>query len=400
MGTCYETEMGKLGRVVVAMSGGVDSAVAAARLHEAGHEVVGVTLHLWDYPDDPSAKGGHGRCCAPEDQYDARRTADALGFAHYTFDRRALFAEKIVAPFVDAYLSGETPSPCTACNRSVKLAELFAIADKLGAEHVATGHYAKVDRDADGTAYIAEGRDASKDQSYFLYAIPEPCVRRLVFPLGDSMKPDVRAEAVRRALPGAQKGESQELCFVGNGSYAGFVEERAGAPAASRIRPGAIVDADGRVVGAHEGIHRFTVGQRKGLGVAVGRPVFVTRVDAATGTVHLGDEHALTAASADLDDLVLAPKVTLPRDVRVRVRYRHEGTAARVAWCGGGRAVAQFLGPVRAVTPGQVAVLYDGARVLGGGRIVAAQPLGEARKQDRTMQATPHDSQSAVLYRS
>src|SRR5512140_2416284 len=154
-------------RIIVAMSGGVDSAVAAARLHAAGHEVIGVTLHLWDYPDDPNAKGGHGRCCAPEDQYDARRTADRLGFAHYTFDRRALFEERVVAPFVDAYLSGETPSPCTACNRGVKLGELFKIADRLGAERVATGHYARIVRDDADHAWLARGRDESKDQSYF-----------------------------------------------------------------------------------------------------------------------------------------------------------------------------------------------------------------------------------------
>src|SRR5215471_1769445 len=168
------------------MSGGVDSAVAAARLHDEGHEVIGVTLHLWDYPEDPAAPGAHARCCAPEDQYDARRTADKLGFAHYTFDRRELFARTVVAPFVDAYLAGETPSPCTACNRGVKIAELLALADKLGASRIATGHYARVLEDAHGTPYLAAGVDASKDQSYFLYASTEAQLRRLVFPLGAS----------------------------------------------------------------------------------------------------------------------------------------------------------------------------------------------------------------------
>src|SRR5215471_2581858 len=233
------------------MSGGVDSAVAAARLHDEGHEVIGVTLHLWDYPEDPAAPGAHARCCAPEDQYDARRTADKLGFAHYAFDRRELFARAVVEPFVDAYLAGETPSPCTACNRGVKLAELFAIADRLGAEKVATGHYARVVRDADGTPWLAEGQDRTKDQSYFLYASPRAWLERLVFPLGESTKAEVRAEALARALPGATKGESQELCFVGTGkgAYAAFVESRADA---SRVRPGKIVDAEGRVVGAHD----------------------------------------------------------------------------------------------------------------------------------------------------
>jgi tRNA-uridine 2-sulfurtransferase len=355
-------------RVVVAMSGGVDSAVAAARLHSAGHEVIGVTLHLWDYPDDPEAKGGHARCCAPEDQYDARRTADALGFAHYTFDRRALFAEKIVAPFVDAYLAGETPSPCTACNRGVKLKELFAIATRLGAQRVATGHYARIVRDDQNIAFLACCNDASKDQSYFLYATPQSELERLVFPLGESTKSEVRAEALARGLPGATKGESQELCFVGSGAraYTSFVEERA----LGRVRPGAIVDGEGRIVGAHGGVHRFTVGQRKGLGVALGTPAFVTQLDAATGTVHLGTkESALDAMGADLDDVVLARDMTLPLVARVRIRYRHEGALAELSASPSGVRI-RFHEPVRAVTPGQVAVFYDGARVLGGGRIV------------------------------
>ena len=355
-------------RIVVAMSGGVDSAVAAARLHDAGHEVVGVTLHLWDYPEH-EGPGSHGRCCAPEDQYDARRTADALGFPHYTFDRRALFARDVVTPFVDAYLEGETPSPCTACNRGVKLKELFAIADRLGASSVATGHYARVLRDA-GVPRLAAGVDPAKDQSYFLYASPRAELERLVFPLGESTKAEVRSEASRRGLPGATKGESQELCFVGAGAgaYAAFVEARAGA----RIRPGAIVDHDGRVVGAHEGVHRFTLGQRKGLGVALGKPVFVSHIDAQTARVQLGDEASLASTEARLLDLVLADGVRLPVRARVRVRYRHEGAMATLTSAcptGSGEATVVFDNPVRAVTPGQIAVLYDGDRVLGGGRI-------------------------------
>jgi len=358
-------------RVIVAMSGGVDSAVAAARLHAAGeHEVVGVTLHLWDYADDPGAKA-HARCCAPEDQYDARRTADALGFAHYTFDRRELFAEKVVAPFVEAYLAGETPSPCTACNRGVKLAELFAIADRLGARFVATGHYARVLPGEHGPR-LAAGLDASKDQSYFLYATPRAWLERLVFPLGQSNKTEVRGEAVARALPGAGKGESQELCFVGAGAgaYARFVEKRAG----GRVRPGAIVDSSGRAVGRHEGVHRFTVGQRKGLGVALGKPAFVARIDPESATVHLGEGDALDARGAEIDDVTFADGVELPIErARVRVRYRHEGATGRIARAGEGRATIAFDEPVRAVTKGQVAVLYDERdRVMGGGRISGA----------------------------
>jgi tRNA-specific 2-thiouridylase len=353
--------------VIVAMSGGVDSAVAAARLVDEGHDVVGVTLHLWDYPDDGDAKA-HGRCCAPEDQYDARRTADVLGFPHFTFDRRALFARTVVEPFVEAYLAGATPSPCTACNRGVKLGELFALADRLGASHVATGHYARTGRDDRGAPFLREGKDPSKDQSYFLYATPRAQIERLMVPLGDSLKSEVRAEGIARRIPGATKGESQELCFVGAGAgaYASFVEERA----RDRIRPGPIVDGEGRVVGTHEGVHRFTVGQRKGLGVALGERTFVAAIEPDTATVRLGRSDALAAATAVVDDLVLAPGVTLPADARVRVRYRHDGEAARIeANDAGTGATIAFARPVRAVSRGQIAVFYDGDRVLGGGRI-------------------------------
>ncbi|MGH7437432.1 MAG: tRNA 2-thiouridine(34) synthase MnmA, partial [Polyangiaceae bacterium] len=313
-------------RIVVAMSGGVDSSVAAARLLDAGHEVVGVTLHLWDYPE--SEERGHGRCCAPEDQYDARRVADALGFPHYTFDRRELFARTVVAPFVDAYLDGATPSPCTTCNRHVKLAELFDIADRFGARCVATGHYARIVRAPEGVTRLAMGADRSKDQSYFLYATPLAWLDRLVFPLGESTKAEVRAEAVARRLPGAGKGESQELCFVGPQAhaYTEFVEQRG----AGRVRPGAIVDDRGRAVGTHAGIHRFTVGQRRGVGFSVGKPAFVTRIDAGSATIHLGDDDALHASSARLADLCLAEGESLPLRARVRVRFRHEGEAATV----------------------------------------------------------------------
>jgi tRNA-specific 2-thiouridylase len=357
-------------RVLVAMSGGVDSSVAAARLVDEGHDVVGATLHLWDYPESSP----EGRCCAPEDQYDARRVADALGFPHYTFDRRELFARTVIEPFVDAYLAGETPSPCTACNRGVKLAELFALADRLGAERVATGHYARVVREGEG-AHLAMGRDRAKDQSYFLYATPRTWLQRLTFPLGESTKSEVRAEARERALPGAEKGESQELCFVGTGqhAYADFVAERANAK--RRLRPGPIVDAEGRTVGRHDGVHRFTIGQRKGLGVATGQPAFVRHIDLESATVHLGNAASLEGLGAELEDVVLADDVALPLRARVRIRYRHEGDWATVTRERDDRAVLAFESPVRAVTRGQIAVFYDGERVLGGGRIAGPLPV-------------------------
>ncbi len=358
-------------RVIVAMSGGVDSSVAAMRLAQAGYDVVGVTLHLWDYPADG---GERGRCCAPEDQYDARRAADHLGIPHFTFDRRELFQEHVVGPFVDAYLTGRTPSPCVACNRTVKLRELFPLAAKLGARFVATGHYARVEREA-GRASLHRAKDGAKDQSYFLHMLRPDELDRLLFPLGDSTKAEVRADAARAALPGAGKGESQELCFVSSGRYDAFVEARAD----GRVRPGPLLDPEGRVVGQHTGIHRYTIGQRKGLGVALGRPAFVVGVDAETAAVHLGyDEDASSAGAVLHDDIVFSPETTFPLEATVKVRARHEGASAvltRIATAGGGEEiVVQFKEPVRAVSPGQVAVAYDGTRVIGGGKIARALP--------------------------
>ncbi len=359
-------------RVIVAMSGGVDSSVAAARLIDAGYEVVGVTLHLWDYPDDREP----GRCCAPEDQYDARRVADQLGIPHFTFDRRELFHAQVVTPFVEAYLHGKTPSPCVSCNRSVKLRELIPLAGRLGASLVSTGHYARVERvgGADGRAVLLRGRDRVKDQSYFLHMLSESELRRLVLPLGESTKEEVRAEAIARKLPGANKGESQELCFVSSGRYDAFVAERAPA----RVRPGPILDDVGQVVGQHDGVHKFTVGQRKGLGVALGRPMFVVSVDAESSTVKLGSEEDLLSSVAELaDDAVFADDVELPVEATVQVRARHAGAPATISreTSPDGRAVlcARFREPVRAISPGQVAVAYDGERVLGGATIVRAR---------------------------
>lgn len=349
------------GRALIAMSGGVDSSVAAARLLADGWEVVGVTLHLWDYPDDGSVRG---RCCAPEDVHDARRVADVLGIPHYAFDRRREFDQEIVAPFVESYLRGETPSPCVRCNRGVKVKELLHLADQLGAERVATGHYARIARQG-GVLQLLRARDLAKDQSYFLHMLGQAELGRLAFPLGDSDKREIRAEAERLGLPGAGKGESQELCFVPTGRY----DELVSARAADRIRPGVIVGPDGRVVGTHEGVHRFTRGQRKNLGVALGERAFVVDLDAASATVELGSREQLYATGADLDELSLAADVTLPLRAGVAVRYRGEAHPAEVRPNGAGGAMVTFDAPVRAVVPGQFAVFYQGERVLGGGRI-------------------------------
>ncbi len=356
-------------RILVAMSGGVDSSVAAAQLCASGYEVVGVTLHLWDYPDDGSVQG---RCCAPEDMHDARRVCDRLGIAHYAFDRRELFERTVVTPFVESYLDGTTPSPCVRCNRGVKIRELLAIADRLGARCIATGHYARL-REREGRLELLRARDLNKDQSYFLHMLAPEVLRRLQFPLGEMTKQQVREAARRWSLPGADKGESQELCFIPSGRYYAFVEQRA----PERVRPGPIVDRQGREVGVHAGVHRFTVGQRRNLGVAVGERAYVVDLDPSTATVRLGERAQLLSAGAQLDEVVLAPDVQLPVRCQVAVRYRGRPHAASVEAAAEGVRV-RFTEPVPAVVPGQYAVVYQEERVLGGGRIALAFPCAPA----------------------
>jgi tRNA-specific 2-thiouridylase len=377
------------------MSGGVDSSVAALLLHEQGYEVVGVTLHLWDYPDDGSVKS---RCCAPEDIHDARRVCDVIGVPHYAFDRRELFYSEVVQPFVDSYLDGTTPSPCVRCNRGVKVKELLAIATRLGARQVATGHYARIEHH-DGKARLLCGTDAEKDQSYFLHMLDEATLERFVFPLGDMTKAQVREIAKQRDLPGANKGESQELCFVPTGRYDAFVEERA----KDRIKPGRLLDEDGKVVAEHAGVHRFTIGQRRNLGVAVGKRAYVVGLNAESGEVILGDKEQLLSNGAELEEFTLQKGVALPLSCHARVRYRGTLYPATVYPAGVspagqptanasetehsetsgtaesrlGRAVVRFDEPVAAVVPGQFVVLYQGEQVVGGGRI--ARPLSHQR---------------------
>ncbi len=367
---CVLTSSRMSERVLIAMSGGVDSSVAAARLCAQGYDVVGVTLHLWDYPDDGSVKS---RCCAPEDVHDARRVADLLGIPHYAFDRRELFQREVVAPFVESYLEGETPSPCVRCNRGVKIRELFQLADRLSAASVATGHYARVLRNG-ANFELHRGRDHGKDQSYFLHMLGQDALSRLIFPLGDSDKPEIRAEALRLNLPGAAKGESQELCFVPTGRYDAFVAERA----PERVRPGPILDEQGQQVGEHDGVFRFTLGQRKNLGVALGQRAYVVGVDAASATVTLGSVDSLDSSSAELCEVALAADVSLPLRCEVQVRYRGRPTPAEVRPVGD--AVHVFFDePQRAVVKGQFAVMFQGDRVLGGGMIRAASRAPRAQ---------------------
>jgi tRNA-specific 2-thiouridylase len=288
-----------------------------------------------------------------------------LGIPHFAFDRRELFAAEVVAPFVEAYLGGVTPSPCVRCNRGVKTKELFSIAERLGADKVATGHYARIVNGAAGPE-LHRARDRHKDQSYFLHMLSKQQLSRLLFPLGDATKEEVRAEAVALALPGAHKGESQELCFVPTGRYDAFVDERAG----KRVRPGPIVDSQGAEVGRHDGIHRFTVGQRRNLGIALGYKAYVLRIDADSDAVVLGRHEELRNAGARLVEFSLADDLALPLRCEVSVRYHGQGHRALVSRGPHGVEV-HFEAEVGAVVPGQYAVLFDAERVLGGGLVAA-----------------------------
>jgi len=355
------------------MSGGVDSSVAAALLREQGHDLVGVTLHLWD------AQGGSkvGRCCAPEDREDARRSCDHLGIPHYVFDERSAFRRSVVGPFVAAYRTGTTPSPCVHCNQEVKLGRLLEIARELGADAVATGHYARVEgarrneagieRDASNEILLRRGLDRSKDQSYFLYGVPTEVLRRLILPLGALQKDQTREEGRRLGVPNWSKKDSQELCFVPDGDVGAFIERETGERAA-----GQVVDTEGAIVGEHEGVYRFTIGQRRGLNLGGGRPAkYVLSILPGSGRVVVGDEAGLLRADASVPHAVwTGPRPSTAFDAEVQVRYRHEAAPARVTPTEGGFEV-HFVTPQRAVAPGQAAVVYLGDRVIGGGVLAA-----------------------------
>jgi tRNA-specific 2-thiouridylase len=367
--------MGKKQRIVVAMSGGVDSSVAAALIARAGHEAVGVTMQL--YSGTASRKGA---CCAGQDIHDARRVAAALGIPHYVLDYEARFREKVIADFADTYARGETPVPCVRCNERVKFADLLTATREMGADALATGHYVRRIEGADGPELHAGAEDA-RDQSYFLFTTTRAQLDFLRFPVGEMPKPQVRAIAAELGLITADKPDSQDICFVPDGRYTNVIDRLR----PNAARPGEIVAVDGTVLGRHDGITHFTVGQRKGLGLSGNEePLFVLKLDAANARVVVGPRAALAAGAMTLREVNwLTPvngavECSVPLFCTVKVRSMRPPVPARVIPLESGGARVELLAPEEAVAPGQACVFYDGSRVLGGGWIAAGEAVAAA----------------------
>ena len=365
--------------VAVAMSGGVDSSTVAAILRERGVPVIGLTMQLWNQRRLPQLHGDgprQHRCCSLDDVYDARRVAEHLAIPYYVINFEREFEQTVVRPFVQDYLSGRTPIPCTHCNNGVKFEQLLATARQIGADGIATGHYARVHQNqATGRFELLRAVDESKDQSYFLFGLTQEQLSRAKFPLGELTKRQVREIARRLEVPVAEKPESQEICFVPEGSYVRFIEgylqEQGSDTAVAFGEPGDIVTASGDVVGRHAGLHNFTVGQRKGLGFAAGRPYYVVALDAAKNRVIVGEDAELRRNTCEVRDVNWIPFAVpdAPVRARVRIRNRHEPAEARITPLDATTARVAFLESQRAITPGQAAVFYSGDQVLGGGWI-------------------------------
>ena len=376
-------------RVVVAMSGGVDSSVVASLLKQQGHEVIGITLQLYDHG---AATSRPGSCCAGQDIHDARRVAETLGIPHYVLDYEARFREKVISAFADSYASGETPIPCVACNQNVKFLDLLETARDLGADALATGHYVER-RDGAGGPMLYRGADPARDQSYFLFATTKEQLAQLMFPLGAEVKGDVRQIAQEMGLPVAAKPDSQDICFVPTGRYASVVEKLR--PDAAE--PGDIVHVDGRKLGRHQGIIHYTIGQRRGLGVAEGAPLFVVALDPGKRHVIVGPREALLTTRLALRDVNwlgdgdLADLAGRGLDVHVRVRSSQAPQPARLVVDGEGSASVELVDGEHGVAKGQACVFYDGdearARVLGGGFIGAALNAFDSGSEARAVAA-------------
>ena len=350
-------------RIVVAMSGGVDSSVAAALLAREGHDVVGLSMQLYD---QSNGEISFGSCCTLDDLYDARRVAASIGIPHYIVNFERKFEEHVVADFVREYAAGRTPIPCVHCNGDLKFASLVERAAAFQAAAVATGHYAQVDVNEDTQRYrLKRGVDAQKDQSYFLFTLSQAQLARARFPVGALDKPAVREEARRLGLRVAEKKDSQEICFVAAGEHPDFVAKRAAIPA------GVIQDREGRVLGQHEGVHRFTIGQRKGLGVSSAIPLYVVNIDADSAAVTVGPREDLerTSLTASRVNWMSGDAPASPIRAHAQIRYRHKPAAATITPLGADRTRVDFDQPQSAVTPGQAVVFYEGDVVLGGGWI-------------------------------
>jgi tRNA-uridine 2-sulfurtransferase len=362
--------------IAVAMSGGVDSSAVAAMLRAEGHNVVGLTMQLWNQRRLAGKEGMPeavtGRCCSLDDVYDARRVAETLGIPYYVVNHEERFEREVVRPFVEEYLSGRTPIPCSLCNNHLKFDELLVVARQIGADRLATGHYARTEFDSDsGRWLLKRPKDRSKDQTYFLFGLTQDQLSHTTFPLGNLTKPEVRERARQHGLALAEKPDSQEICFVPGGDYKAFLdaylsEQGSSLPDTS----GELVTTDGKAVGEHSGIHNFTVGQRKGLGIASGSPLYVIQIKGDSRQVVVGpsDELYSRALRVKRINLISVEKLESPMRVTIKIRHRHEGAAA-VIESQGNEIVATFDEPQRAITPGQAAVFYDGDVVVGGGWI-------------------------------
>jgi tRNA-uridine 2-sulfurtransferase len=364
--------------IAVAMSGGVDSSTVAAMLRAEGHEVVGLTMQLWNQRRLAGHEGMPeavtGRCCSLDDVYDARRVAETIGIPYYVVNNEERFERDVVRPFVEQYLSGRTPIPCSLCNNHLKFDQLLIVAQQIGADALATGHYARVDFDAQGGRWLLKRpADRSKDQTYFLFGLTQEQLSRTLFPLGNMTKPEVRQLAHKHGLALAEKPDSQEICFVPGGDYKKFLEaylaERGDAQPDTA---GELVTTEGKVIAEHGGIHKFTVGQRKGLGVATGSPLYVLQIKGDTRQVVVGDQENLYSRSlrAHRTNLIAVADLEQPMRVTVKIRHRHEPSPATIERSGDDEILVSFDEPQRAITPGQAAVFYDGDVVVGGGWIV------------------------------